>query len=173
MKHVVMFSSGAGSWAAARRVVEQYGTADLFLVFADVLGEDEDNYRFLRDAADDVGGTLVWLKEGRTIWEVFRDERFLGNSRLAPCSKILKQKPARKWLDENCDPADTTVYVGIDWSEGHRMKAVLKNYLPFNVEAPMLAAPWLEKRDVLKLMRDRGLEPPSSRCSNWSSGCAR
>src|ERR1700755_2803522 len=129
MKHVVMFSSGAGSWAAAKRVAAKYGTDDLYLVFSDVkgenpsphAGEDEDNYRFLKEAAADVGGELIWLKEGRDIWQVFHDDRYLGNSRLANCSKFLKQRPAKKWLKENCDPKNTIVYVGIDWTEIHRM----------------------------------------------------
>lgn len=173
-----MFSSGAGSWAAARRVAEAHGTGDLFLVFSDVLGEDEDNYRFLREAAADVGGELVWLKEGRTIWQVFRDERFLGNTRIASCSKLLKQRPARRWLNAHCDPADTTVYVGIDWTEEHRMAAVRKAHDPFLVEAPMLAPPLLSKADVLAAMRARGLEPPrlyalGFQHANCGGGCVR
>lgn len=51
MKHVVMFSGGAGSWAAAKRVAERHGTADLTLLFTDTLMEDEDLYRFLHEAA--------------------------------------------------------------------------------------------------------------------------
>jgi hypothetical protein len=129
MKHIVMFSGGLGSWATAKRVAERHGTSDLTLLFADVkgdnpsphAGEDEDTYRFLREAAADVGGELVWLNEGRDIWQVFHDNRFLGNSRLANCSKFLKQKPCREWLDVNCDPSDTALYVGIDWTETHRV----------------------------------------------------
>lgn len=173
-----MFSSGAGSWAAARRVVEEHGAEELFLVFADVLGEDIDNYRFLGDAAADVGGELVWITEGRTIWDVFHDNRFLGNSRLANCSKFLKQQPARKWLDENCDPADTTVYVGIDWSEVDRMDSIHKGYVPFKVKAPMTEPPMWDKRRVLREMRLRGLEPPRMygmgfAHANCGGGCVR
>jgi hypothetical protein len=127
-RHVVMFSSGAGSWAAARRVADEHGTDGLFLVFSDVSMEDEDNYRFLREAATDIGGELVWLRDGRDIWQVFKDDAFLGNTRLANCSKFLKQRPARAWLDEHCDPATTVVYVGIDWSEGHRLGGVRMAY---------------------------------------------
>jgi hypothetical protein len=168
MKHVVMFSSGAGSWAAARRVADKYGTDDLFLVFSDVkgsnpsphAGEDEDNYRFLREASADIGGTLVHLIEGRDIWQVFHDKRFIGNSRLANCSHLLKQAPARKWLEENCDPEDTTIYVGIDWSEIHRMEGVIRNYAPYHAEAPLCEPPYLDRRQVLQILRDRGIEPP-------------
>ena len=59
MKRVVMFSGGIGSWGAAKRVAEQFGTEDLYLVFSDVkgnnpsphVGEDEDTYRFIKEAA--------------------------------------------------------------------------------------------------------------------------
>src|SRR5262245_45177929 len=99
-RRVVMFSSGAGSWAAARRVADECGTDDLWLVFADVkgistsphAGEDDDNYRFLAEAARDVGGRLVVVSDGRDIWQVFKDKRFLGNTRQANCSHLLKQK---------------------------------------------------------------------------------
>lgn len=168
MKHVVMFSSGAGSWAAARRVADEFGTDDLYLLFSDVkgdndlphTGEDEDNYRFLREAHADIGGELVWLNEGRDIWQVFKDDRFLGNSRLANCSKFLKQRPARKWLEENCDPEDTIVYVGIDWTEVHRVAAIEKNYRPYAAKAPLTEPPYIDKETVLSMLRERGIEPP-------------
>jgi hypothetical protein len=163
-----MFSSGAGSWAASRRVADKHGTKDLFLVFADVkggnpsphAGEDEDNYRFLKEASTDIGGTLVWLNEGRDIWQVFHDKRYLGNTRQANCSHLLKQAPARKWLDENCYPEDTTVYVGIGWDEIHRMDTVIRKYQPFHVQAPMTEKPYLDKPEILQALRDRGIEPP-------------
>ncbi len=40
MKHVVMFSGGAGSWATARRVIDR--GLDPVLLFADTRMEDED-----------------------------------------------------------------------------------------------------------------------------------
>ncbi len=163
-----MFSSGAGSWAAARRVADKHGTDDVFLVFADVkgsnpsphAGEDEDNYRFLHEAAADIGGKLIWLNEGRDIWQVFHDKRFLGNTRQANCSHLLKQAPAREWLTRECDPADTTVYVGIDWSEIHRLDTVIRKYEPYHVQAPMADPPYLDKADIRQMLRDRGIEPP-------------
>ena len=79
MRHIVFFSSGIASWVASKRVVERYGPEAVTLVFADTLIEDEDNYRFLHEAAAMLGRHL---KDGRDPWQVFRDDRFLGNSRL-------------------------------------------------------------------------------------------
>lgn len=130
------------------------------MLFTDTLVEDADLYRFLKEAAADVGGELVRLCEGRTIWEVFRDERFLGNHRIDPCSKILKRQMADRWLSENRIPEETTVYVGIDWSEEHRFVRLRDRRLPWVYEAPLCRAPYLTKRDMLEALRSRGIEPP-------------
>ena len=68
-------SGGACSFWAAERVVSAHGTKDTTLLFADVLIEDEDLYRFIDEAAADVGAPLVTIADGRTIWELFRDVR--------------------------------------------------------------------------------------------------
>lgn len=186
MKRVVMFSSGAGSWAAARRVAAEHGTDGLTLLFTDVAGaggnphagEDADNYRFLHEAAADIGGQLVVLNEGRDVWQVFRDQRFIGNTRVSNCSRTLKQEPARRWLDENCDPAVTTVYVGIDWTEPHRLPAMHRNYAPFVLDAPLTRSPYLDRRMLLDELRVRGIEPPrlyalGAEHSNCGGFCVR
>jgi hypothetical protein len=103
---------------------------------------------------------LVTVADGRDIWEVFKDDRFLGNSRLANCSKFLKQKPCRDWLEANCDPADTTVYVGIDWSEIHRLPAIEAGWAPYPVKAPMTEPPYLDKDDMAAACEAAGIEVP-------------
>lgn len=160
--HVVMFSGGIGSWAAAKRVAAQHGSADLTLLFSDTLMEDEDLYRFLDEGARNVGGELVCIADGRTPWQVFHDERFLGNSRIDPCSKILKRQMAARWLREHCDPATSTIYVGIDWSESHRFTRLRDRWAAdgWRYEAPMCDAPYLTKRDMLAWLRAEGIRPP-------------
>lgn len=133
---VAMKSGGGGSWAASRRIADQYGPDQLTLLFTDVkgtsgnphLGEDEDTYRFLRDAVPDIRSPLAWVMDGRDIWDVFYEKSWLGNSSLSHCSWELKTIPARHWLADNCDPSSTTVVVGMDWTEGHRHEGVYRNY---------------------------------------------
>jgi hypothetical protein len=186
MKHVVMFSGGIGSWATAKRVAEQHGTDDLYLLFSDVkgtnpdphVGEDEDTYRFIEDAAKNVGGQLITVSDGRDIWQVFKDKRFLGNSRLASCSHELKQKPARKWLEENCDPEETIVYVGIDWSEVHRLASIERNYKPYIAKAPLTEPPYLDKKQMIEWAQSEGLDTPrlydlGFAHNNCGGGCVR
>jgi hypothetical protein len=181
-----MFSGGIGSWATAKRVAAKYGAENMLLLFSDVkgdndnphIGEDEDTYRFINDAAQNIGAELVTLADGRNIWEVFRDQRFLGNSRIAPCSHYLKQKPAKKWITENTTPGDAIIYVGIDWSEAHRMAAVIAGYRPWLVDAPLLEKPHLTKTQLLDWARSQGLEPPrlyryGFKHNNCGGGCVR
>jgi len=178
--HVVdMFSSGAGSWAASMRNSETLRPDRHTLLFTDVRGEDEDNYRFLHEAAESIpNAELVILTEGRTIWDVFKDDRFLGNTRLANCSKFLKQRPAREWLDDNCDPSSTLVSVGIDWTETHRLPAVERSYQPFVAVAPLTEPPYLSKDEILADLRALGIEPPrlydlGFSHANCGGGCVR
>lgn len=110
---------------------------------------------------------LVWIADGRDIWDVFFDERFLGNSSADPCSKILKRQMADRWLTANCDPASTVCHVGIDFTESHRFddgegggirpRRAAKGWA---YEAPLLAPPYLAKPDILRWMKSLGLRPP-------------
>lgn len=158
--HVVQFSGGIGSWAAAQRVAAEHGTRDLVLLFADTLVEDEDLYRFLDDAAQQIGVPITRVADGRTPFEVFRQRRFLGNSRLAPCSDFLKQRPCRAWLEAHADPADTVLHAGIDWSEERRVPAIVRGWAPWTVSFPMCDPPYVTKEQMLDAARTAGLEPP-------------
>jgi hypothetical protein len=97
--------------------------------------------------------------DGRTPFEVFWDSHFLGNSRLAPCSKLLKQLPCRRWLADNADPATTTVYVGIDAREQRRIPGIRKGWAPWQVDFPLATEPDLTKAAMLAEARDAGLSP--------------
>lgn len=155
-----MFSGGAGSWGTARRVADTHGTEGLILLFADTLIEDDDLYRFLDEAAADIGGELVRIEEGRDPWQVFKDVRFLGNSRIDPCSRVLKREIMREWLEDNCDPEDTIVYLGFDWTEPHRMERAAGHWQPWRVEAPLIDPPYVTKDELLADLKQRGIDPP-------------
>lgn len=159
-KHVVMFSGGIGSWAAAKRVAATHGTENLTLLFTDTMMEDEDLYRFIDEAAANVGVPLTRIADGRTPWQVFEDERFIGNSRIDPCSKILKRKLFEKWRNANCTPEDTTIYVGIDWTEKHRLDRLQKYVVPWRYEAPLIAPPYKLKSEMIAELKAQGIKPP-------------
>lgn len=162
MKHVVMFSGGAGSWYTAKRVAETrlQPNDDLLLLFGDTKMEDEDLYRFLDEAAENVGGQLIRVVEGRNPWEVFFDVRYLGNTRIDPCSRILKRTILREWLEDNCEVSDTVVYLGIDWTEEHRFTKAQKYWEPWQTEAPLCDPPWMSKPDILEALTKEGIRQP-------------
>jgi len=155
-----MFSGGVGSWAAAKRVAETHGTESLVLLFADTLIEDPDLYRFLPEAAANVGGELVRIAEGRTPWEVFKDVRLIGNTWADPCSKILKRKFIRRWITDHHDPTNTIVYLGIDWTEQHRLEKAIPHWDPWTLRAPLTEPPYLDKQDVFDWLATEGIELP-------------
>ncbi|MFI9271813.1 hypothetical protein ACIGXM_14000 [Kitasatospora sp. NPDC052896] len=164
MKHVIQFSGGIGSFAAAVRVAERHGTKDMVLLIADTKFEDEDLWRFADDTSQLLGVPLTKVTDGRNPLEVFADKQFLGNNRIAPCSKALKIMPCRKWLKANTHPADTVLYIGIDSSERDRRRipAIARGWRPWRTSYP-LCSKWEPKRSKAELLdeaRSLGVEPP-------------
>lgn len=127
MKYILSISGGMGS-AITWLVAHERGL-DYVPVFADTLIEDEDLYRFLSDLERATGRELVRLTDGRTPWDVYRDKRWIGNTRTAHCSTELKTKQVEGWIDENCDPDDALV-LGMDWSEQDRIDRAVKVWAP-------------------------------------------
>ena len=159
-RRVVQFSGGTGSWATARRIADQYGIDGLVLLFADTLAEDADLHRFLTEAAADIGVPVTRVCDGRTPEQVDVDRKWLSNSRVAQCSLELKIKPCRAWLEANCDPASTVLYVGIDWTEVERIPGIIKGWTPWSVEMPLTEPPYVDKHQITTDLRRRGIEPP-------------
>lgn len=175
-RRVVLFSGGAASWAAARRIADREGIEGLVLLFTDTLTEDEDLYRFLTEAAEDIGAPLVRLSDGRDIWQVFKDERYLGNTRADPCSRILKRELSRAWLDEHAP--DAAIVIGFDWTEVHRLDRARVAWAPRAVEAPMVEPPYRLRAEIIGDLRARGIEPPrlyglGFEHNNCGGGCVK
>jgi hypothetical protein len=152
MKHIVFYSGGIGSYFAAKRVIDKFGKDDVILLFTDTLIEDEDLYRFIDETSEKLGAKLVKISDGRTPWEVAKDVRYIPNSRIAQCSHFLKQKTAEKYIKENYKPDECTLYLGIDWSEQHRVNAPTKNWAPYRLDFPMIEKPFLSKDEMLKIL---------------------
>lgn len=160
MKHIIFYSGGLGSWMTANKVIQQYGKENIVLLFTDTMIEDEDLYRFLDETSQDFGIPVTRIADGRDVWEVFRDVKFIGNSRIAQCSHILKQKKSKQWIKENFKPDECILYLGIDWTEQHRKEAPTKNWFPYPVEFPLCEEPYINKIDIIKDLENRGIEIP-------------
>ncbi|GAA4225973.1 hypothetical protein GCM10022254_09330 [Actinomadura meridiana] len=160
MKHIVQYSTGLASAEVAWRLVAQHGPADVLLLTADTKVEDADNWRFATEVANRLGCEWLVHEDGRTPMQVGRDLRVVPNNRMAVCSRVLKRELLRAWIDEHCDPAETVIYLGFDWTEQHRTDAAAEPWKPYRVAAPLADPPYVSKPDLIQVFRDRGIEPP-------------
>jgi len=178
--HVVFFSGGVSSWACAHRVAEKYGTDNLTLLFTDTLIEDADLYRFLEEGAAAIGGQLVKIADGRTPWEVFRDVKYLGNTRADPCSRILKRDIAKKYIHENFpQPEDVRLWLGMNWDEEDRLVRSKRFWEPYRMDSLLMEKPWLTQGQMHDLLAAHGIAPPRLTASlgfphnNCGGGCVK
>jgi 3'-phosphoadenosine 5'-phosphosulfate sulfotransferase (PAPS reductase)/FAD synthetase len=162
--HVVSVSSGLGSAFAWKLLCDRYGPRNVVGVFTDVNGEHPDNYRFLAETQYAIGSRLVKVtNDGKTIWDVMIENRYLANTRVDVCSRVLKREAMLKWLKANCDPATATVYLGIDWTEEHRFQRAKPRWAKdggWNIEAPLCEPPYLLKSDAQAWLDFEGIRRP-------------
>lgn len=138
MKHIVSYSGGLGSAITAKMVVDRFGKENTILLFADTLMEDEDLYRFNSDIETILDVSITTIEEGRTPWQVFEDVKYIGNTKVDPCSRVLKRDLIRKWLGSNYTPEDVTVWIGIDCTEMHRLEPVVEKNKPYRYRSALI-----------------------------------
>ena len=126
IKHLVMFSGGACSYMAAKRVIERHGKDGVVLLFADTLIEDPTLYEFLDSSSKFLDVPLIKISDGRTPFEVFEDVRFLGNSRIDPCSRILKRDLLNKWREDSQNYLSLTMHLNLTLTQ-RRCKFTMEN----------------------------------------------
>jgi hypothetical protein len=152
---VVLFSGGLASYMAAHAVT------DPICLFTDTKTEDEDLYRFL---AECVVAHPEWqihsIADGRDVWQVFKDKRMIGNTRIDPCSAILKRNLARKWIEDRFGPDECEIVVGIDWTEAHRFARMGERWKPYTVTAPLTEPPFYTRQDMANKAAEFGIDPP-------------
>lgn len=160
MKHISSYSGGGASWYTSELLAERYGKENVINLFSDTLIEDEDTYRFINETTAKSGIELVRVADGRDPWEVFKDVRWIGNSRVAQCSTLLKQKMCKEWVEVNYKPDECIVYVGIDWSEEHRMEAIEAGWHPYKAKAVLTEPPYIDKEFIFRKMAEQGIRIP-------------
>ncbi|MCR0327588.1 phosphoadenosine phosphosulfate reductase family protein [[Clostridium] innocuum] len=160
MKYIVSLSGGIGSYFTLKRVLNKFDKEDVIPVFCDTLAEDGDLYRFLNDIEKQFEIEIIRLCTGETPTTLCFKERFLFNSRVASCSKKLKSQPFRRYLNEHFKTDEAIIFMGIDFTETHRCKAITKNYEPYKVEFPMCEKPYLYKHEMLDELISDGIVPP-------------
>ena len=159
---MVQFSGGAGSWAAARRLVDRDGPEGVVLLCADTRSEHEDWRAFVDAAAVDLGGELIMLTVGPDIWELAEQQAMIPNTRADFCSRVLKREPLNAWMGAYCDPSKVVVHFGFDWTERHRLDRISARLTGWQVDAPLCWDPPLDKDDAMTMLAESGLPQPAA-----------
>lgn len=154
-----MLSGGVTSFIALVRTLAAHDPATVTALFCDTRIEDEDTYRFLDDISRQVH-PVTRISDGRDVWQLFRNERFVGNSRADICSRVLKRELADTWVNDNAPGA--VIVLGLDWSEPHRVARSRARFAErgFETEFPLDAPPHLFKGEYMAQTRALGIEPP-------------
>ena len=131
MKHIISFSGGMGSFAEAKSCCDEYGIDNVKLLFADTKIEDVDLYRFIGECVEFLGCELEVIADGRTPFQVFKDVKFMGNTRVDPCSLHLKRNLINNKIITEYLPEEVNVHLGLDYSECHRLTGVQDRMVPY------------------------------------------
>jgi len=155
MNRIVFFSGGKSSFAVAHILITKYPNDNIILYFTDTCFEDADLYRFIIEVSNKLKLPLLIHSLGLTPLDLMKKDNFVYNSRIANCSKILKSKVAKKFLDKGIKPKiekwhnkqylkddaftnSPILYFGIDFTESHRRMAIQNNWQPYKVEFPLI-----------------------------------
>lgn len=168
--HIVLISGGLSSFEVGIRVIKKFGKENTRLWFFDTLIEDEDVYRFLRDSQSVFGKEIEIYRDGRNPWQVFRDERFIGNSRVPLCNRVLKREVLEKLLKRCFPQKNVTLYLGYDYFETKRMERSKRiwNKKGYGVEFPLKSPPFYNKSELISLIKKVRLLIPKLYCNGFS-----
>jgi 3'-phosphoadenosine 5'-phosphosulfate sulfotransferase (PAPS reductase)/FAD synthetase len=139
MTHWISFSGGLGSAASA--LIAKIHDYDFEMIMADTAIEDEDLWRFSDDVARFVGKELIILRTGKTPWDVYEEKRWIGNTRTAHCSEVLKTIPVRQFLDKFAKPDDPLV-LGMNFGELDRIDRARSKWSPRPVKSLLCDYGW-------------------------------
>jgi 3'-phosphoadenosine 5'-phosphosulfate sulfotransferase (PAPS reductase)/FAD synthetase len=162
LTHIVLFSGGLASFEVGRRVLYRYGEEDVRFWFFDTLVEDEGLYRFLDNCETLLATRIERLADGRNPWQVFRDERFIGNSRVPLCNRVLKREFLERLLRSHYPDKDVVLHFGFEWFEKSRISAAELKWTAkgYQVEFSLQQPPLLSSEDLKTLVQQAGIELP-------------
>jgi hypothetical protein len=158
MKYIVMLSGGLTSFEALRRTLEKHGKENTRAIFADTSSEDPDLYRFLHDQERYFGIVIERTKDGRTPWDVMKDEGYITLQGKAPCSNVLKRE--RIECELRYISGTYTRVFGYEWSEIDRMERLATAVAPDPVWFPLNEPPYVDKCHIAAFLEKIGIAVP-------------
>jgi len=156
MRVVCWFSCGAASAVATKLAIAQYGKENIVIARCIVIEEHQDNERFASDCEKWFGMPITNLineKYDGSIFEVFKQKRYISGIGGAPCTMHLK-KDLRVAFQQ---PNDKHVFGYCAEEQGRWDAFIDANNI--DAVAPLIER-GLEHSDCLAMVKDAGIEIP-------------
>ena len=155
---LIWWSTGAASFVAARLALRTH--PDAIVARCETNNEDPDNYRFEADAVRRLNRpvTLLQSEEYHSVWDVWKERRYMAGRHGAPCTGAMKVAPRIAFQQ----PTDLHVFgYTADAEDVERFKRLQENYFELKVCAPLIDA-GITKAGSLAMVEREGLELPRS-----------
>jgi 3'-phosphoadenosine 5'-phosphosulfate sulfotransferase (PAPS reductase)/FAD synthetase len=159
--YLMLYSGGWGSFLATDYLLNKVMKPEdsITLYFNDTKTESPELYKFLETTTKYFNLELVIDSDGRDIWDVFKDRKFIGNSRVDICSDVLKRSRAHKFIKQ-FSPVSTVVCTGFSWSEKDRLDRAMDHWKPYLLIAPLIEG-WVDTDIYSKeLIQRSGIQKP-------------
>jgi 3'-phosphoadenosine 5'-phosphosulfate sulfotransferase (PAPS reductase)/FAD synthetase len=160
MIYLVNLSGGMTSFEALRRALDRHGKDNVRAIFADTSTEDPDLYRFLADQERYFGITIERTKDGRTPWQVMKDEGYITLKGMAPCSNVLKRERIEGIIGGRYQQGEYTRVFGYEWSEIDRMDRLTAAVYPDPAWFPLSEPPYVDKCHIAAFLEKIGIAVP-------------
>lgn len=152
MQHVISIGGGLSStMELPERVIDCYGSDNVELIMCRLPNEDKDVWRLVKAVEKRFDKTVWMIGLGLTPHDIFFQERFLGNSRVDPCSRVLKREVLARYMDDHYPRETTVMHVGVTFEEVDRMLAITENWRKkgWVVDAPLANDPSITRQYLM------------------------
>lgn len=132
----IWFSCGAASAVAVKKTIQDYGNKNEILVINNPVKEEhEDNLRFKYDIEKQFGIKIIEAKNPKypnaSIFDVFRDRKYISGIHGAPCTLELKKKVRYEFEKNNKIDFHVLGFTIDEWKRQYNFnKAERSNTLP-------------------------------------------
>ena len=123
-------------------------------------GRKEHLYKLAKCWNSVFGDKFPYLQNGMDIWDSFKKNSWVGNSRVAHCTTDLKGKEFMKWLKVSYQSDECVLHFGFDWAEAHRLETAKKNWSPYTCEAILCQTPFLSRQQIMQIIDDCEIDLP-------------